>query len=494
MSLPGVASHLTGVEPARDPSVRALVNGRVTSTGAYRLFLVGLAVPFLGLPALLVALAATQPSSGPQADRARPAQLIFAGCLLALGFLVAWGVGRSGAWVKPEGIVRRWGWRTLLVRWEHISGFAASADRRPGVWVLQVGESPLRLPTPWHRLSYPAARDAADQLHRACGFAPPPTLPAGMRYSNGPQPRGLEQDGAADPELRRILTGNVLWSRAGILTALALAPLGLLLPGILCALAATPNSGDMSRPAQLAWAVILFVPYIAALALGGGSSSYVSERGITTRSCWRRRRVSWSQVQAFLADGAGVVVLTRSGARVPARVRLATKAGKERSMREAAYLNGTFGLGVPLRRCVNCQEQYVESRQGSCRFHPTAPISLGTRGDGDQRRSWWMYQCCWLVVLSTVGEDGREIDPPRTGGCRVGAHVSPDWAVPPPPELGAVQSSLESWLQPVRLDETFPDEEEEPGEEDRTEGAESPWPEDAGTRRQARDTRRQGRD
>ena len=191
MSLPGVAPHLNGTEPARDQRVRALVNGRVTSTGTYKLLLAALAVPFLAVPALLVGLAATQPSSGPQADTARPAQLISAACLVALGLLVAWRVGRSGATVTAEGIVRRWGGRTVLVRWEHISGFAASAQRRPGVWVLQVGESPLRVPTPWHRLSYPAAKDAADQLHRACGFAPPPTFAAGMRYGNGPRPREL---------------------------------------------------------------------------------------------------------------------------------------------------------------------------------------------------------------------------------------------------------------------------------------------------------------
>jgi len=488
MELLGITADLTGREPAQDRRVLSLVVGRVTSTRAGKLLAAGVVLPFLVLPALLVALAATQPSSGPHADTSRPAQLVSAGCLLTVGLLVAWGVGRSGARVNAEGIVRRWGWRTDVVRWEHISGFAASAGMRPGVWVLQEGEAPLRVPTPWHKLSFPEARDAAEQLHQACGFAAPPSLAAGVRYANGPQPRALEQDGAADTELRRILTGNVLWSRAGIVTALLLAPLGLLLPGILVALADAPHSGDTARPAQVTWAVILSVSYVGALALFAGMSSRVTDRGITTRNGWRRRRVPWSQVQAFMADGAGVVVLTRAGARVTARVRLATKAGKERSMREAAYLNGTFGLGVPLRRCDNCEEQFVESREGLCRFHPAPPISLGTRGDGDQRRSWWMYECCWLIVLSTVGEDGAELSPPRTGGCRVGAHVSPDWAVPPEPELSVVESSLESWLTPVRLDETPRDEDDddEEGEVVRHDRAPTMWPEDAGSRRQAR--------
>ena len=481
--------------PAQDPRVRALVSGSVTSTAAWKLLIGGLAVPFLALPALLVALAATQPSSGPHADTARPAQVVSAGCLLVIGLLVAWWVGRSGSRVNAEGIVRQWGWRTVMVRWDHISGFAVSAGTRPGVWVLQHGDAPLRVPTPWHRLSFPEARDAADQLHQACGFATPRVFGAGVRYANGPQPRALEHDGAADPELRRILTGNVLWSRAGIVTALLLAPLGLLLPGILGALAAAPHSADTSRPAQLVWAVGLFVTYAGALVLYGGMSSHVTDRGITTRNCWWKREVPFSQVQAFMANGAGAVVLTRSGARVTARVRLATKAGKERSMREAAYLNGTFGLGVPLRQCDNCQEQYVESRQGQCRFHPAPPVSLGTRGSGDLRRSWWMYECCWLVVLSTVGEDGRELSPPLSGGCQLGAHVSPDWGVQPEPAVSAVESSLESWLQPVRIDELPLDEDgEDRGEGDETddesgdqlEGTPTPWPEDVGTRRQAR--------
>ncbi|MFZ0250438.1 MAG: hypothetical protein WAL61_10885, partial [Acidimicrobiales bacterium] len=232
------------------------------------------------------------------------------------------------------------------------------------------------------------------------------------------------------------------------------ASLGLLLPGILYALAAAPNSTDTSRPAQVAWAVCLFVPYVVAVALAGGTWTHVTDEGIETRTWWQARRVPWGDVQAFLPDGAGMVVLTRFGQRITARVRLATKGGKERSMREAAYLNGTFGLGVPLRRCRNCEEQYVENAQGRCRFHPEPPVSLGTRGEGAQRRSWWMYQCCWLVVFAAVGDDGSELDPPLTGGCRMGAHVSPDWAqLANVPASNSIGSTLESWLQPVPVDE-----------------------------------------
>jgi len=284
-------------------------------------------------------------------------------------------------------------------------------------------------------------------------MVPPPTWGAAVQHTDGPEPRPLDEDGVADPELRRILTGNVLWSRSGIVTALVLAPLGLALPGVLCALAAAPRPGDASRPAQVAWAVILFVSYATGVVLAGGTGSAVTHQGISTRYCWHRRLVRWSHVQAFLGDGAGVVVLTRSGGRVKAAMRLPSKAGKERSLREAAYLNGTFGLGVPLRQCENCTEQFVEARQGQCRYHPSPPVRLGTRGEGVGRRSWWMYQCCWLVALSPVGEDGRELSPPLSGGCRVGGHVAPDWVVPDHPEVSAVESSLESWLRPAPVDD-----------------------------------------
>ena len=94
-----------------------------------------------------------------------------------------------------------------------------------------------------------------------------------------------------------------------------------------------------------------------------------------------------------------------------------------------------------------------------------------------------------------MGEDGRELSPPLSGGCQLGAHVSPDWGVQPEPAVSAVESSLESWLQPVRLDELPLDEDgEDRGEGDESddesgdqlEGTPTPWPEDVGTRRQAR--------
>ena len=68
----------------------------------------------------------------------------------------------------------------------------------------------------------------------------------------------------------------------------------------------------------------------------------------------------WSHVQAFVPEASGAVVLTRAAQRVRASVRLATKTGRERSVRETAYLNGTFGLGIPFRVCRNCHEQFVE--------------------------------------------------------------------------------------------------------------------------------------
>jgi hypothetical protein len=270
---------------------------------------------------------------------------------------------------------------------------------------------------------------------------PPHTWGAPTRHvAGGPVPRPLTDDA----ELHRILTGNLLWSGWAVSAALVAALLGLLLPGVLCAMAAAPGTADTSRSAQVAWAVTLFVSYAVAVAMLAGTGSRVGPHGITTRSCWRRHRVCWSDVQAFLPHASGMVVLTRSGRRVTAAVRLAGKAGQERSARDAAYLNGTFGLGVPLRVCLNCEQQFFEARPGTCRYHPASPVCLGTVGEGGQRRSWWMYQCCWLVALAPIGEDGRELPPPVTGGCRVGAHVAPDWVVPESP---VVESSILSWAR-----------------------------------------------
>ncbi len=446
MGLPDSARPAGGTEAGQSTRARALLVGRVTSTGRFVGLGVVLALACVVLPTLLVSLAAIGPDSGPGADTARPAQLIWAGCLFAVGVLVAWSVGRSCTVVGPAGIRRRWGWSTVTVSWARVSGYAAAAGRRPGVWVLRAGEAPLRVPTPWHTMSFGAAQEAADELNRAAGVVPPPTWGAAVRSADGPRSRPLEE-GNSDPELRRILSGNVLWSRGGIVTALLLASLGLLLPGILCALAAAPASTDTSRPAQVAWAVCLFVSYAVLVALAGGSGVSVSDDGIKARFCGRMRRVRWPDVQAFLPDSAGVIVLTRAGQRVRAPVRLGTKAGRERSAREAAYLNGTFGLSVSLRQCDNCLEQFIEARPAGCHFHPAPPVPLGTLGENDRRRSWWMYQCCWLVVTSAMGDDGRELSPPLSGGCRTGVHVAPDWVVPLEPLVSPVDSSLRSWTR-----------------------------------------------
>ncbi len=166
------------------------------------------------------------------------------------------------------------------------------------------------------------------------------------------------------------------------MTALVLAPLGLLLPGILCALAAAPGSADTSRQAQVAWAVCLFVSYAVLVGLAGGSGVSVERRR-------HQGEVLRAAAPGALAGRAGVPPRLlrrrrahRAGQRVRAAVRLGTKAGRERSAREAAYLNGTYGLGVPLRQCDNCKEQFSEARARPpvSPGAPRAPRDAGREG------------------------------------------------------------------------------------------------------------------
>jgi len=431
------------------PAVRAALTGRVTETVRFKVLVTVVTLTCGALPVLLLVLAATRTSTG----STRGAQVVWAATLAAVGALVVASAGPSRTVLTGHGIRRRWGWRTVEVPWGRVVGFSACEGTRPGVWVLRAGEAPLLVPTPWHRRSFGEAQELADRANRACGIEPPHRVgaPAGSGGRHRPPPRPLAQ-GAGDAEVQRILGGNVLWSRSGLVAALMLVPLGLGLPAVLCVQAATDHA-DTSGRAQVIWAVVLSVSYLALVALAAGTGASVRTQGLVVRTCWRRRRLPWSHIQAFVPDASGAVVLTRAGERVRVSVRLATKAGRERSVRETAYLNGTFGLGIPMRVCRNCHEQFVDVSAAACRYHPAPPVCLGTLGEGDQRRSWWMYRCCWLAVLSPIADDGRELAPPLSGGCQVGRHVAPDWVVPAPSDLSPIEASLRSLVRQPDLDD-----------------------------------------
>ena len=220
-----------------------------------------------------------------------------------------------------------------MVPWARVSGFAAFAGRRPGLWVLPEGEAPLRVPTPWHRMSFAEAREASDAMNRACGIVPPHTWGADPRRHRGPgaAPPGVgsrRRRAAAHPDGQRPVVGD-----GGTVTAVVLAPLGLILPLVLCVLEAT-SPGDTSRPAQLAWVVhpVLLVRRFLVAARRGHQRTRLTAEGSRVRTCWRGT-LRWD-------DRAGVPPRTPSGligdGHAPgsgsrAAVRLATSAGRERS-------------------------------------------------------------------------------------------------------------------------------------------------------------------
>ena len=412
-----------------DPEVLALLTGRITETRQFRVLAAVLFCLCLALPVLLLALAAWSPN-----DTSRTAQVVWAIVLSLGGIAVTVPVGRSRTVVTAEGIEKTSGFSITRIPWEHVNWFEGRLGTRSGLWVVQWGSDRTQVPSRWHYTNLQKAETAAERASAIFGMRPrardveaPAPDPAGADFSlalERPDPAAIRQR-----EVQRLLSGRVLTS-GGFwwFLALCVSPFLVVLPTVLLVLGVTSDPlQDTSYRAQVGWAVFLYacVPVLLlALAFVG---SETDEDGIAIRKFWRTRRLDWEDVQAFpLCVPFGVVVLTTAGGRVTVPVGFRWRMRHARH--DLAFLNRTLRRGIPLARCIRCQQQFEVTgltAAPTCSYHPSPALRLGElREDGDPR-SWWLFPCCQRVVLAALSPEDEELIPAATPGCITGAHVEP---------------------------------------------------------------------
>jgi hypothetical protein len=61
---------------------------------------------------------------------------------------------------------------------------------------------------------------------------------------------------------------------------------------------------------------------------------------------------------------------------------------------------------------------------GPCSYHPHPPASIGNTGPRGDYAEIWRFPCCGETVVGEIGDDGGDVVPSRSPGCRHGVHAA----------------------------------------------------------------------
>jgi hypothetical protein len=73
--------------------------------------------------------------------------------------------------------------------------------------------------------------------------------------------------------------------------------------------------------------------------------------------------------------------------------------------------------------CAHCGKPFDPKRGGQCSYHPDEPVAVSNTGPRHDYADYYQFQCCGAKVFGEVSQDGVDLLPPRSPGCRIGPHT-----------------------------------------------------------------------
>jgi hypothetical protein len=73
--------------------------------------------------------------------------------------------------------------------------------------------------------------------------------------------------------------------------------------------------------------------------------------------------------------------------------------------------------------CKNCGRSFNPDKGGVCSYHPEKAKIITNTGPRYDYAEYYEFPCCKMKVFGEVTQDGVDLLPPQTPGCKIGRHV-----------------------------------------------------------------------
>lgn len=72
--------------------------------------------------------------------------------------------------------------------------------------------------------------------------------------------------------------------------------------------------------------------------------------------------------------------------------------------------------------CKHCGKPYDPYKGGICSFHPDKALIISNTGPRFDYAEYYEFPCCKTRVFGEVTQDGIDLLPPQSPGCKIGSH------------------------------------------------------------------------
>jgi len=156
---------------------------------------------------------------------------------------------------------------------------------------------------------------------------------------------------------------------------------------------------------------------------------YVTPRSVVSRNCRNEVHFALNRNKVFIAIHLEETELPKGLALRMGDLQAVMKhrMDLESSDRKIQKVVQSFLEEIKARRlvvCRNCGKPFDPQRGGQCSYHPEAPVAVANTGPRHDYADYYEYPCCRAKVFGEVSQEGVDLLPPRSPGCRIGPHMA----------------------------------------------------------------------
>ncbi len=156
---------------------------------------------------------------------------------------------------------------------------------------------------------------------------------------------------------------------------------------------------------------------------------YITARAVASRNCRNEINFALNHNKVFIAVHLEETELPRGLALRMGDIQaiLKYRMDVESYDRKIGKVVQAFLEDVKAKRlavCRNCGKPFDPKKGGQCSFHPELAVAVANTGPRHDYADYYEFPCCKAKVFGEVSQQGVDLLPPRSPGCRIGPHVA----------------------------------------------------------------------